>query len=211
MSTEEMQSLLQDVEKGGGFAAEGFQEFSKSASTILLASFLVLLYLLIGVIGFTILTPQQLTMIDSLYLVVSLTTVGYDDSIPNDNAEQIFAMVFQLVGIFVLGGLVLGILFDHVVELFESWKEDATRVYNFMDATMQRKMNDDDDSGDEEYYDRHHHRRDAFGQELWNNLHLLVWILAASSFLGYLEGWSLLTSFYYAFVTATTGELLGRE
>ena len=128
--TTDMRQILTHglAELTDGFTV-GLDDFSKRTSTLLFSSFLISLYLLCGVVGFSLLSPQRWTIIDSLYFTaVTFTTTGYGDLVPVGNGERIFCIVFLLVGVLVLGGLVLGILFENLVESFEQMKHGTSTV-----------------------------------------------------------------------------------
>ena len=260
----------------GGFTTMGVQDFSKSTSTLLLSSALITLYLLCGVVGFTLFSSQGWTITDSLYFtVVTFTTTGYGDLVPVGVGERIFCIVFLLVGVSVLGGLVLGILFENLVEAFEQMKGGATGALDqeFMDkfqttkkpkkllqdtsnikvnggngtgvGRIEKQMSFDSSvfvskSGSDSDLDSQS-QSDSFlslarengkneevgtspsseteqkpsqqgsfwldmGRELRKTLPFYALILSAAMYLGYLEGWTVFASCYYAVVTATSGE-----
>lgn len=78
-----------------------------------LVIFLVLLA--IGVVGFSLLVDRW-TILDSLYFtLVLLTTIGYGDMTPSSPVSKIFASLFALGGIVVLG-LALGVVGSQLVQ-----------------------------------------------------------------------------------------------
>jgi len=77
--------------------------------------FLILILLGCGVIAFSFVF-EQWPILDSLYFTtVILTTVGYGDITPKTKAGKLFATVFALGGIVILG-LALGVLGSKLVE-----------------------------------------------------------------------------------------------
>jgi hypothetical protein len=76
---------------------------------------LTLFLLVIGVVGFSLLV-EGWSVLDSLYFtVIYLTTIGYGDLKPSTPAGKIFASLFALGGIVVLG-LALGVVGSQLVE-----------------------------------------------------------------------------------------------
>ena len=77
--------------------------------------FLILILLGCGVIAFSFVF-EQWPILDSLYFTtVILTTVGYGDITPKTKAGKLFATVFALGGIVILG-LALGVLGSKLIE-----------------------------------------------------------------------------------------------
>ena len=78
--------------------------------------FLMFISLLaVGVLAYSFLF-ERWTIIDSLYFtVVMLTTTGYGDIAPSTPGGKLFASLFALVGI-VLLGMILGVVGSHLVE-----------------------------------------------------------------------------------------------
>jgi hypothetical protein len=76
---------------------------------------LTLFLLIIGVVGFSLLV-EGWSVLDSLYFtVIYLTTIGYGDLRPSTPVGKIFASIFALGGIVVLG-LALGVVGSQLVE-----------------------------------------------------------------------------------------------
>lgn len=77
--------------------------------------FLTLVLLAIGVTGFSLIV-EEWSIVDSLYFtLVMLSTIGYGDLSPSKPAGKLFASLFALGGIVILG-LALGVVGSQLVE-----------------------------------------------------------------------------------------------
>lgn len=95
--------------------------------------FLILILLGCGVIAFSFVF-EQWSVLDSLYFTtVILTTVGYGDITPKTKGGKLFATVFALGGIVILG-LALGVLGSKLVEAeieaAENMKKKRSKAFN---------------------------------------------------------------------------------
>mmetsp|Transcript_20941 Transcript_20941/g.45597 ORF Transcript_20941/g.45597 Transcript_20941/m.45597 type:complete len:193 (-) Transcript_20941:739-1317(-) len=110
-----------DLERDGSDSSpglgDGYIAWSDSSETFHLAVMHTLIYVTIGVLGYSFILDTKWSIIDSLYFsVVVFTTVGYGDISPDSSdAGMIFTIFFSIYGIVILG-IFLGILGDMLVE-----------------------------------------------------------------------------------------------
>jgi len=84
-------------------------------STYFKAFSLMMLYLLIGVIGYSYIF-ESWTIRDSIYFsVVTFSTVGYGDIRPSNDASKLFTCIFALMGIGIIG-IALGFIGQNLVQ-----------------------------------------------------------------------------------------------
>ena len=167
------------------------------------------------------------SFVDAIYFsVVTFTTVGYGDLCPTTNLGKIFTILFGLSGISILG-IAIGTIGSKLVamesEMMNNAKEASQRrVLGFWHAVI-----DDNNPGDKSGIKNGQSgesgtstaaytsttNADSKNGPLWK--HTLTSLLKKSipAFavlilggigMGRLEGWSLLDSTYYAFITALT-------
>jgi potassium channel subfamily K len=84
-------------------------------STYFKAMFLMVVYLAIGVVGFSY-TFEKWPIQDSVYFaVVTFSTVGYGDIVPSTDGAKLFSCIFALMGIGIIG-IALGFIGQNLVQ-----------------------------------------------------------------------------------------------
>ena len=80
----------------------------------------ILLYVGVAIVAFSFVFSSQWTIIDSVYFaVVTFTTIGYGDIVPDDYASRAFTVAYAFSGVAFLG-VALGVLGTNVVETQEA-------------------------------------------------------------------------------------------
>jgi len=157
---------------------------------------IVLLYLALGTFVFSI-WFEDWTLIDAMYFtVVSFTTVGYGDLYPIDTSQRIFGVFYVLIGLIVLGGIFLDVIHDVLFEKYDNARKKATMLRSQPIKCTNTQSTEASS------------QLDNYKQVLCSSIPLLVFIILCSLFIGYYEGWSVMTSVYFCFITATSGKPL---
>jgi len=203
-----------------GFTGQEFEDFDSSKKAIGMAMVAIGAYLVLGTVVFG-LWMDGWTAVDAVYYTVAtFTTVGYGDLYPETEGQRIFGIFFVTGGIMIIGGVVLGILFESIFNMFEqsvSDHKDCT-ASTFMKKFDSSSMNQHDDyttttspSPKERFEDDP--AAAVFGEEsnkgpsaenMLVNFVLAAAIVAPALFIGHFEGWTVGESIYFSIVTATT-------
>jgi potassium channel subfamily K len=91
-----------------------FQREEGAMSTLVKALIGLAAYLVVGIVGFSLLKEElrgtsTSTFVDALYFaVVTMTTVGYGDLVPQGVVAKLFTCAFVFVGFGLVGVLVSG-------------------------------------------------------------------------------------------------------
>ena len=201
-------SILKKLQGDNGFE-KGFDEFTEKTSVILLSLFAFVAYLLLGTFAFSYYF-ENWTPIDAMYFtVVTFTTCGYGDLVPVGDLERLFTLIFIIVGITLLGGICLTILFESVFGYYEDVISAAKErsVEKFMieskDKVEKKSRNlyfHEEISSIETEDDETPSYFDAI-RKLWPFLFL---ISIGGAYIGYAEKWDVITTLYFFIVTATS-------
>ena len=135
---------------------------------------------------------------------------GYGDLYPQTNGQRFFGMFFVTAGIMILGGIALGIVFDAVFTMMEE-STDASK--KDMEKKFFDKFAETKDPGEYKVHisSKASSSRESGEKRNWimkvmMNGCLIAMIFIPGLLIGSFEGWSVLESFYFCIVTATTGE-----
>ena len=94
----------------------GFVDFASTPRAFQFCFVTILTYLAVSVIFFSFIFQKDWTVIDSLYFaVVTFTSVGYGDIVPDTNGGKIFTIFFVLFGA-VIVGVTVGILGENLLQ-----------------------------------------------------------------------------------------------
>lgn len=163
----------------------------------------VIAYILIGSLSFSV-WMENWTFIDGMYFTaVTFTTVGYGDLYPVGMGQKIWGAIFIFVGMVVVAGIALGTIFDYLFSMYEEVsnevKEEAHEHY----------VNLFSNNG---VPDANKKKQKSIGFEvcdiIMGSFTLILCLIVPSIVIGYIEGWSLLTSLYFCAVTATTSKFV---
>lgn len=189
-------------------------------------------YMFVGVIGFSCIF-EKWRVVDSLYFsVVTFTTVGYGDLVPTTEAGKLFAILFSFAGISIVGAL-LGYVGGNVIEaerkaiqktrsaaraavmqLFDPIKKDSNSRSGNNSATAKTKDNRKLGVIQKIFFRCFAVRtqsdgsksllRRAFIDTFAQCYYVFVPFLSLAFYIGKKEGWTPITSMYYAIATAST-------
>ncbi len=201
-------SILQKIKgsENEGFG-EGYHDFTEKKSVLVISIAAFLAYLLVGVLAYSFYF-EHWTIIDSMYFtVVTFTTCGYGDLSPVGDEARLFTLFFIVIGITVLGGICLTILFENVFGAYEDMIDRAKQrsTQKFIDKSM-----DKIDRGVYVYAKPINQNRDAhyepptYSGALGSLWPFLLMIAGGAAYVGYADGWDPTTSAYFFIVTATS-------
>jgi len=197
-------STLQNGQLGGEISsicasfADDLVTFEYSSKALINCFIAFFIYLAIGAVTFSYILSDKWTVIDSMYFaVVTFTTCGYGDVHPVDAVGMIVTIIFLLGGVIALG-FVLGIIGQNLLGMNSTRRK--CKEQNFInrlwagEATkLTQNIPDDNDSISKEII------------EILKNVGPYFFlIIGCSLFIGFMEGWDIVTSIYYCVVTATS-------
>jgi len=171
---------------------EGNEHFYKSTS--FKAFSLIMMYMSVGVLGFSFIF-ERWSVRDAIYFsVVTFSTVGYGDINPESDGGKMFSCFFALLGIGIIG-IALGYVGQNLIQA--------------QMLAMQRKSQDDDvDNLQAEppagIEPKHSPLIDFARAILLFFLPLTTMLVVGSVIVGYSEGWSWIDSFYWCVMTGTS-------
>lgn len=167
-----------------------FLNFTSSPKTVLMAFFLIVIYLISGTVIFYT-WIEEWSAVDAIYFTIcTFTTIGFGDIYPQTMGQRIFAIFFVVFGIMIIGGVVLGILTDALFNLVKNGKKKA--VEDFMD-----KFEDGTDSIDEA-------KVISSLSKLLTAAVVVAMLFGPAFIIGHLEGWKFYQSLYFAVVASST-------
>ena len=182
--------------------------------------FIFIALLAVGVIAYSFVF-EHWTIIDSLYFtVVMLTTCGSGDLSPTTPGGKVFASMFAISGI-VLLGLILGVVGSNLVEVevemaHRMQTETSSAIERAFSKRSSNNLNsetaDDTDTdstcssvNDEEKHESSHHVEEpSWFSVLLGEIPAYTPLLLGGLAMGLMEHWKWYDSIYYTVVTATT-------
>ena len=218
-------SIYKKLSTNDGFD-EGVHEFTEKKGVIIVSFLAFIAYLLLGVFAYSYYF-ERWTVVDSLYFtVVTFTTCGYGDLSPISDSSRLFTLFFIILGITVLGGICLTILFENVFGAYEDMIEKAKEKTSeqFMKDS---KMKADQKGGIERrnipiqvgqnrslpiqqgvVKSNKRRNRNLTPSSYWRAVcdlwPFILGIVAGSGFIGYMDKWDITSSAYFFVVTATS-------
>lgn len=171
---------------------EGNEHFYKSTS--FKAFSLIMMYMSVGVLGFSFIF-ERWSVRDAIYFsVVTFSTVGYGDIKPESDGGKMFSCAFAFLGIGIIG-IALGYVGQNLIQ---------AQV-----LAMQRKSQDDEDDNlrgeSPAGIEPKHSPWINFARAiLLFFLPLTTMLVVGSVIVGYSEGWSWIDSFYWCVMTGTS-------
>ena len=131
------------------------------------------------------------TVEEAVYFIsISITTVGYGDLHPLTDRAKVFTMAYVGVGFIAIYQIITGSmhhLFEHATMRIQKRKQDVSQ------SDVAKLPTDDKDVD-----------AAAFYKKLFYISILVFMQLLGAGFIMWMENWSFLTSFYWAYQTATT-------
>lgn len=173
--------------------------FEKNKEILLQCIYAFIIYLMIGIVAFSCVL-EHWNIIDSMFVSVSVfTTIGYGNKhVPTTTYELTFMIFFILVGFVGLGGLALNTIVENGIKSYEKIIDDAKQDTSkrYLERFSSGKLSlDAKQNGDV--------RRDLMKAIYLAGPPFCALYLCAVV-IGYVEGWSILTSTYFFIVSVTT-------
>ena len=191
----------------------------------------ILVYVAISVACFSYWLEEDWTVVDSIYFsVVTFTTIGYGDIVPDTRMARLFTCAWALSGVACLG-IALGVLGSELIDVAEQDKKKAKEKRK---ADMIDMFNNDDTvastAASSNQYSRHRNddgtisqwsdlgnqgveddddddvRDSSCCQTLFSNkvqrfLLLFIFLVLTLHFISIEEGWTVWTTLYYGIIT----------
>ena len=164
------------------------------------------LYLALGVVSYHFgvsaldIQKQPWSIIDALYFsVVTFTTVGYGDLTPKTTVGKIFTVMFALGGIAILG--------TAIATIGSKFIQTETEMTQYMSQQRLIQFWSSDN------HDNNNKQSSTSSSSFWQQTVLSLFktaipaitaLLLGGIWMGQIEGWSLVDSIYYSFITAST-------
>ena len=181
--------------------ASKLEELSNKELIVLKNSLIfVSIYLLIGIITFSFVL-EKWTIIDSLFfLMVTITTIGYGDLNPTTDYSRAFTTLFALIGIAILG-FTLGVIGSKISdsrrqEIQEKRLKEQKKLMSAFSGEKKAKKRKEENQWQLVF--------NVVFIELSTHIFFILMLIAMALAIGYYEGWSVITSIYFAAITATT-------
>jgi potassium channel subfamily K len=179
-----------------------FEDFTlmHSSNALKVCAFYFVGYLLLAVIFFSFVF-EQWSIIDSLYFsIVLLTTIGYGDIAPSNDTTRLFLIWFAMYGVAILG-IFLGIVGHTLAEM----QQRAVERLQAASTKMTLKAISTDVPVTEMMPATKHK---SLAQDVLDLICLespiVIIVLVVALSMGYVEGWSIIQSIYYAVISITT-------
>jgi len=176
----------------------------KDRKEVQLCLLITVMYTVGGAIGFSF--WDGWSIVDSMYfVVVTFTTCGYGDLYPLNDGQRLGTCFFILFGVAVLGGYTLTVIIDRVLDTIrkKSQISNESFITEFRKNSKESSRNITSDSmlPTEQVVDP---LAGEIKEVLGDAAPFLVLMLLGAIGIGYVEGWTIITSIYYCIVTATS-------
>jgi len=181
---------------GLSFSQE-YHPFDRSKNALIICAVHVVIYLGVAVFAYSYFF-EQWGVIDSIYFaVVTFTTIGYGDLSPSSDASRLFTVFFALYGIGILGAF-LSILGNAFMEASHRAMADTEARAKKRVLAMFSSSGDSEDEPESKTFCQHLCLTTAL------ELPLIALLLTLTILLGIPVGRSIISSIYFAVITATT-------
>lgn len=201
---------MKQISGNDGFGS-GYDDYESSSGIIVLSIVAFVMYLMIGAVAFCW-YYEHWNLIDAMYFtVVTFTTCGYGDIVPEGNNERLFTIFFIIIGIIFLGGIFLTVLFDNVFGAYEHMIEEAKEKTSkqFMKESIAKVdrnllfINEATSVGTNRTTSSLSNDTSYLGA-ICSMMPFIFLIMTSVFYMGYLEGWDYVTCIYFFVVTATS-------
>jgi len=190
-------NMMRSFRDLGGFS-DDYETYTASEQSLKLSVAAILSYLFLGTLSFK-LWMDDWTVIDAMYFTTTtFTTVGYGDLSPASSGQRIWGIVFVVLGVIILGGIALSIIFDRLFSLYEDVSKELELSQNmhYLNLFSGNMFHEDPK------------QKKTLCQEMlyqfFRSLILVMGLVIPALAIGYLEGWTIVDSLYYCAMTATT-------
>lgn len=202
MSAVKAMNKLPPVDENDESSSDGrFRALNNNKRAVYYCIAIVLLYIFIGTLTYSLWIPEW-NAVDAMYFsVATFTTIGYGDIVPMTSGQQAFTIFFILLGGATISFIGFAFLFDHLYNSFEEILKESKAL------TSEYFLERLDQGGLEEM-------RMIVEEEssFWSDLFRTVGQVTPMTFalivppliMGYYEDWTVLSSFYFTVVSAST-------
>lgn len=126
---------------------DGFRPLNKSRRAKWISVASIVTYLFIGTLTYALWIPGW-NFADSVYFcMATITTVGFGDIAPLTEGQKAFTIFYIIGGTFLIGGIFVGYLCDHIFNSFEDISKNAKNLT--CDYFLQRL---DNGGGDKSFF-----------------------------------------------------------
>lgn len=204
---------------GGRSMTKGFVNFADSKAVINLCLMFILTYVLLATVAFSFIFERWSIIDSAYYATVTFTTIGYGDVSPSTTPGKIFAILFVLVGVAIVGvalGIVGEMALVHQEQAISKLQaRGKRRVITMIKGTSGSMPSVSagrgvgspfvESSSATAMGDKHESKflkgsLKIIQEDGW----LLFIVLLLAIAIGYFENWSFIDSLYYAVISMTT-------
>jgi len=196
-------SPLKDFDFKKARLATGYYAL-KDRKEVQLCILITVIYTVGGAIGISF--WDGWSIIDSMYfVVVTFTTCGYGDLYPVNDGQRLGTSFFILFGVAVIGGYTLSVIIDRVLDTIKKESKNSNERFITDFRSRSRKLSRNLTSGSSLPIEQViKPLAGEIKEVLGDTAPFLVLMLLGAIGIGYVEGWTIITSIYYCIVTATS-------
>lgn len=181
--------------------SQGYQSFEHSGKALRLCLYHLVVYFLLAAGAYSYVF-EKWPLVDSIYFAtVTFTTIGYGDLFPTTDPGRLFTVFFSLYGIGILGTF-LGIIGKAVLEKEHNEMENMQRRHTKRIMGMFSSSNIQ--WGNEDEREKEKTPFEEFLQVVLLESPVVALLLLLHILLGFSEGRSVISSIYFAVISATT-------